>query len=48
MCGVGVSDGASEMIQMFGISMKMGVKKKDLDATCAVHPTLAEEIVTLS
>ena len=43
-----VGDGASEMIQMFGISMKMGVKKKDLDSTCAVHPTLAEEIVTLS
>jgi glutathione reductase (NADPH) len=33
---------------MFGISMKMGVKKKDLDSTCAVHPTLSEEIVTLS
>ena len=29
-----VGDGASEMIQMFGISMKMGVKKKDLDSTC--------------
>ena len=43
-----VGDGASEMIQMFGISMKMGVKKKDLDSTCAVHPTIAEEIVTLS
>ena len=43
-----VGDGASEMIQMFGISMKMGVKKKDLDSTCAVHPTLSEEIVTLS
>ncbi len=43
-----VGDGASEMIQMFGISIKMGVKKKDLDSTCAVHPTLAEEIVTLS
>ena len=43
-----VGDGASEMIQMFGISMKMGVKKKDLDSTCAVHPTLAEQIVTLS
>ena len=43
-----VGDGASEMIQMFGISMKMGVKKKDLNSTCAVRPTLSEEIVTLS
>ncbi len=43
-----VGDGASELIQIFGISMKMGVKKKDIDSTCAVHPTIAEEIVTLS
>ena len=41
-------DGASEMIQVFGIAIKMGVKKSDLEATCAVHPTLAEEIVTLT
>ena len=43
-----VGDGASEMIQILGIAIKMGVKKSDLDATCAVHPTLAEEIVTLT
>ena len=43
-----VGDGASEMIQVFGIAIKMGVKKSDLEATCAVHPTLAEEIVTLT
>lgn len=42
-----VGEGASEMIQIFGIAIKMGVKKSDLNATCAVHPTIAEEIVTL-
>ena len=43
-----VGEGASEMIQIFSIAIKMGVKKRDLDATCALHPTLAEEIVTLT
>ena len=43
-----VGEGASEIIQVFGIAIKMGAKKSDLDATCAVHPTLAEELVTLS
>ena len=38
---------AGEMIQMLGIAMKMGVTKPQFDATCAVHPTIAEEIVTL-
>jgi glutathione reductase (NADPH) len=35
------------MIQMAAIAMKMGVTKTQWDATCAVHPTLAEELVTL-
>ena len=38
---------APEMIQMAAIAMKMGVTKAQWDATCAVHPTLAEELVTL-
>ena len=38
---------AAEMIQMVGIAVKMGVTKADFDRTCAVHPTIAEEIVTL-
>ena len=42
-----VGEGASEIIQIFGIAIKMGARKSDLDATCAVHPTLAEELVTL-
>ena len=39
--------GAGEMIQCLGIAVKMGATKADFDATVAVHPTMAEEIVTL-
>jgi glutathione reductase (NADPH) len=39
--------GAGEMIQMVGIAMKMGATKEQFDATMAVHPTLAEELVTM-
>ncbi|WP_099827654.1 glutathione-disulfide reductase [Oceaniglobus indicus] len=42
-----VAEGAAEMIQMVAIAMKMGVTKEDFDRTCAVHPTMAEEIVTM-
>jgi glutathione reductase (NADPH) len=42
-----VGPDAPEMIQMAAIAMKMGVTKTQWDATCAVHPTLAEELVTL-
>ena len=35
------------MIQMVGIAVKMGATKEDFDRTCAVHPTAAEELVTL-
>ena len=38
---------AGEMIQMLGIAVKMGATKAQFDATMAVHPTLAEELVTL-
>jgi glutathione reductase (NADPH) len=38
---------APEMIQMAAIAVKMGVTKADWDNTCAVHPTLAEELVTM-
>ncbi|MEM1146179.1 MAG: glutathione-disulfide reductase [Pseudomonadota bacterium] len=38
---------ASEMIQMLAIAVQVGVTKPQFDATCAVHPTLGEEIVTL-
>lgn len=39
--------GADEMLQGFGIAMKMGATKADFDATVAIHPTAAEEFVTL-
>lgn len=39
--------GASEMIQLVGVALKMGATKHDFDATIAVHPTAAEELVTL-
>jgi glutathione reductase (NADPH) len=38
---------AAEIIQMAAIAIKMGVTKPQWDSTCAVHPTLAEELVTL-
>ncbi|AXC49866.1 glutathione-disulfide reductase [Paracoccus suum] len=38
---------AGEMIQMAAIAMGMGATKADFDRTMAVHPTLAEEIVTM-
>ena len=42
-----ICSGAAEMIQMVGIAVKMGATKEDFDRTCAVHPTAAEELVTL-
>ena len=38
---------AGEMIQYVGVALKMGATKADFDRTCAVHPTMAEEIVTM-
>jgi glutathione reductase (NADPH) len=38
---------AAEMIQCVAIAIKMGATKRDFDATMAVHPTAAEELVTL-
>jgi glutathione reductase (NADPH) len=42
-----VGPDAPEIIQMAAIAVKLGVTKAQWDATCAVHPTLAEELVTL-
>ncbi len=42
-----VGDGAAELIQIAAVAVKMGATKSDFDATCAVHPTAAEELVTL-
>jgi glutathione reductase (NADPH) len=38
---------AGEMVQLVAIALKMGATKAQFDATVAVHPTLAEELVTL-
>ena len=43
-----VGDGAAELIQVAAVAVKMGASKNDFDATCAVHPTAAEELVTLN
>lgn len=39
--------GSDEMLQGFGIAMKMGATKADFDATVAIHPTASEEFVTM-
>ena len=38
---------AGELIQVIGVAVKMGATKADFDATMAVHPTAAEELVTM-
>ncbi|MEJ2432210.1 MAG: glutathione-disulfide reductase [Pseudolabrys sp.] len=38
---------AGELIQVVGVAVKMGATKADFDATLAVHPTAAEELVTM-
>ncbi len=39
--------GADEMLQGFGVAIKMGACKSDFDNTVAIHPTSAEELVTM-
>jgi glutathione reductase (NADPH) len=38
---------AAEMAQLLAISLKLGARKSDFDATIALHPTAAEELVTM-
>lgn len=42
-----IGDGADEMMQGFAVAIRMGATKKDFDDTVAIHPTSAEEIVTM-
>ena len=42
-----VAPEAGEMIQLAAIAIRTGATKEDFDATCAVHPTMAEELVTM-
>lgn len=39
--------GSDEMLQGFGVAVKMGATKKDIDSVCAIHPTASEEVVTM-
>lgn len=39
--------GSAEMLQGFGVAIRMGATKKDFDNCVAIHPTSAEELVTL-
>lgn len=42
-----IGDGADEMMQGFAVAVRMGATKQDFDDTVAIHPTAAEELVTL-
>ena len=42
-----IGDGADEMLQGFAVAIKMGATKEDFDNTVAIHPTSAEEMVTM-
>lgn len=42
-----VGEGADEMLQGFAVALRMGATKQDFDDTIAIHPTSAEELVTM-
>lgn len=42
-----IGDGADEMLQGFAVAVRMGATRKDFDDTVAIHPTSAEELVTM-
>jgi glutathione reductase (NADPH) len=42
-----VGDDAAEIAQMAAIAMRMGARKEDFDRTMALHPSAAEELVTM-
>jgi glutathione reductase (NADPH) len=42
-----IGDGADEMLQGFAVAIRMGATKRDFDDTVAIHPTNAEELVTM-
>ena len=42
-----IGPGADEMIQGFAVALTMGARKRDFDDTLAIHPTSAEEMVTM-
>jgi glutathione reductase (NADPH) len=42
-----IGEGADEMLQGFAVAIRMGATKEDFDDTVAIHPTSAEELVTM-
>jgi glutathione reductase (NADPH) len=40
--------GADELLQGFAVALRLGATKRDFDDTVAIHPTSAEELVTLA
>ncbi|RMF97290.1 MAG: glutathione-disulfide reductase [Gammaproteobacteria bacterium] len=42
-----IGPGADEMLQGFAVAIRMGARKQDFDDTVAIHPTTAEELVTM-
>jgi len=42
-----LGEGADEMLQGFAVALRMGATKQDFDDTIAIHPTSAEELVTM-
>jgi len=42
-----IGPGADEMLQGFAVAIHMGATKRDFDDTVAIHPTAAEELVTM-
>jgi glutathione reductase (NADPH) len=42
-----IGEGADEMLQGFAVAIRMGATKRDFDDTVAIHPTNAEELVTM-
>jgi glutathione reductase (NADPH) len=42
-----IGDGADELLQGFAVAIRMGASKADFDDTVAIHPTNAEELVTM-
>ena len=42
-----IGAGADEMVQGFAVAVRMGATKRDFDDTVAIHPSSAEELVTM-
>ena len=42
-----IGDACDEMLQGFAVAVRMGATKADFDKTVAIHPTSAEELVTM-